>query len=350
MVAVAPSSFAGGGCNECYAITTYGIRAGAKLPSNAAGVDLEVSCLSVGDRINDFANWEAWQGTNNNISAWDYWVEEGMTAGTVWDGGQPYTGFEWFWADMRPHGGDYNEHFLGDAATGGWTNVSFYWLGDGNWDVLIDGFVVGESTYSGDNSYGGDAGAETTTTNATVEGQLDNYQYEDPNGNWHGVKPNLEFTEPYPWFGGYAAPGSITGAYAFVNTGCGAKASRMNAAWRSHAKPISPADAPTILRATALGVAAQNGEAHPTGLAYVKGTRHQAASLMDTSVTEDDASYIIQMHGHFTSYRSGRAGSKARPTGNTMLVVVSATTGQVTDISISNSVRSLIDIAEPRAL
>lgn len=119
-------------------------------------------------------------------------------------------------------------------------------------------------------------------------------------------------------------------------------------------KPIAPADAPAILRATALGVAAQNGEPNPTGLAYVAGTRHQAATLMDTSITQDDQSYIIEMHGHFTSRRGGPPSADGRPvvrpTGNTMLVVVSATTGLVTDIGITNGSRSLSGIAEPSPL
>src|ERR1700722_20076661 len=100
----------------------------------------------------------------------------------------------------------------------------------------------------------------------------------------------------------------------------------MDHEWQAHAhaKPIAAGDAPAVLRATALRIAARNGEADPTGLCYVEGTRGQGAELMNTSIAQnDDPSYIIEMHGNFTSYRGGpvtRTGESARPTGRTMFI------------------------------
>jgi hypothetical protein len=356
VLVTAPSSSATSTCNgnsSCYGLAWYGAPAGGYEPTNASGADLEVDCLSVGDEYTDFANWEVWQTTNNNLGPISYWVEAGMTAGTVVDGSLEYTGFLQFWADNRPNGGGYHEHVGPVGFTGRYFDVSFYWQHNLNWNVYVDDELAGTSTNNGFNSWGGEAGAEVTTRDSTIQGRLDNYQYQDPNSNWHGVSPNQTFIGAPGWMSGYYGPGTLTGAFAYVSTGCGAAAARMNAAWQSHAKPIAPADAPAVLRATALKIAAQNGEPNPTGLAYVAGTRHQAAALMDTSVAQDDQSYIIQMHGHFTSYRQGPASSEGpgvRPTGDTMTVVVSATTGLVTDIGITNGARPLTSVAEPTAL
>jgi hypothetical protein len=131
----------------------------------------------------------------------------------------------------------------------------------------------------------------------------------------------------------------------------------MNAGMRSHEKPITAAEAPAVLCATAQKIAALNGEAQPTGLAYVTGTRKQGVALTNSSVAQDGPSYIIELHGHFTSYRGGpigRNGQRRDPTGNTMIVVVSAKTGMVTDAGIINSddthASLLSHIAEPNAL
>jgi hypothetical protein len=362
MIVAASPSFAAPTCyngNErCYAITPWGSVAGTNAPSNGSNVDLDIyGCLSVGNRVTDFANWESWQLTNGDLAEASYWVEAGMTAGTVVDGGQTYIGFLQFWADSRPNGGGYNEH-LGPNT--GFLNryfpVNFAWAGNGNWKVSIDGVLAGTSTANGGNSYGGEAGAEVTTKDATIAAELDNYSWITTYNATVKVNPDLFIQAPSGWFSAYSqvAPG---GAYTNVTTGCGSSAAVVNAELNAHEKPITAAEAPSVLRATALKIAAMNGEANPTGVAYVAGTRTQGVALTNSAVTQDGPSYIVEMHGHFTSYRGGpigRNGQSYDPTGNTMIVVVSTATGMVTDTSIFNSDNTnaslLSHIAEPNAL
>jgi hypothetical protein len=361
MIVAASPSFAAPTCyngnQRCYALTPWGSVAGTNAPSNGSVVDLDVyGCLSVGNEDTDFANWESWQLTNSNLGEVSYWVEAGMTAGTVVDGGVDYTGFQQFWADNRPNGGGYSEH----AGPAGFINkyfpVSFTWMGDGDWDVSVNGIYAGTSTANGGDSWGGEAGAEVTTRDATVAAELDNYAWVNTSNDTVKVNPALILDAPSGWFSAYSqvAPG---GAYTNVTTGCGDSEVTMNAELNAHEKPITAAAAPAVLGATAQKIAALNGEAQPTGIAYVAGTRKQALALTNSAVAQDGPSYIIEMHGNFTSYRGGpvgRNGQSYDPTGNTMIVVVSTATGMVTDTSIFNSDNTnaslLSRIAEPKAL
>jgi hypothetical protein len=73
---------------RCYAIARRRSVAGTNAPSNGSNVDLDAyGCLSVANAVTDFANWESWQLSSGNLGAASYWVECGMTAGTVVDGG-----------------------------------------------------------------------------------------------------------------------------------------------------------------------------------------------------------------------------------------------------------------------
>jgi hypothetical protein len=84
-----------------------------------------------------------------------------------------------------------------------------------------------------------------------------------------------------------------------------------------------------VLGASALNLAARNGETDPTRLCYVEGTRGQGAKLMNTSIAQhDEPSYIIEMQGRFTSYPRNEPvtwdGVSFTPTNHKMFVVVSS--------------------------
>lgn len=83
---------------------------------------------------------------------------------------------------------------------------------------------------------------------------------------------------------------------------------------------------------------------------YVSSTRHRAAALMGDSVTADGASYIVELHGNFVGTHAHVPLGHKAPTGNTMVLVVSAATGQITDLSITERSPNLSAIATPAAL
>ena len=112
---------------------------------------------------------------------------------------------------------------------------------------------------------------------------------------------------------------------------------------------LTPQAAPIALAKLARHFSALNGEPNPTDLAYIAGSRQQAATLMGTSLAADAPSYIVEAHGHFTSSR-GHARGAAAPTGTTMLIVVDAATGAITDWALGNTLTSLPAVAQPIAL
>lgn len=112
---------------------------------------------------------------------------------------------------------------------------------------------------------------------------------------------------------------------------------------------LTPQTAPTVLAKLARQFSALNGEPSPRHLAYIAGSRKQAATLMGTSLTADAPSYIVELHGRFTSSRGHPRGAAA-PTGTTMLIVVDAVTGAITDWGLGTDLAPLSTIAQPMAL
>lgn len=111
----------------------------------------------------------------------------------------------------------------------------------------------------------------------------------------------------------------------------------------------TPHAAPVVLAELAQRFSALNGEPNPRHLACIAASRAQAATLMGTSLAADAPSYIVELHGHFTSGR-GHARGAAAPTGTTMLFVVDAATGAITDWALGDTLAPLSTIAQPIAL
>jgi hypothetical protein len=108
------------------------------------------------------------------------------------------------------------------------------------------------SVGTGANGWGGNAGMESTTS-ATIQGNLHNYQYEDNHSAWHWV--GLDITQPGS--GGWARTSGGTGSFA-ATTGCGFAPPA--AADSDYARaPLAPSAASAALQAIAKQEAARNG-------------------------------------------------------------------------------------------
>jgi hypothetical protein len=180
---IAPQADAITGCpagtsSHCYVEGEMGQAwTGSFVPINAIGGDLYIDCLYVPTN-SDFVNYESWLDTDLNNAAIDsYWVEGGAKLGIGVSGA--WEGYQWFWADSRP-GDGYHEHYLGSASTYAFENVTFTWLGSGDWDVKFGNSVVGESVGAGDFGGGTQTGVETTNGASGFDSWTRNWQYADP--------------------------------------------------------------------------------------------------------------------------------------------------------------------------
>jgi hypothetical protein len=333
--------------DHCYAYGFMGDDGGQPpIWMNAVGTDLDVACLSVPNGNTDLATYELWMGTNDNGAA-NTWVEEGMLYGVGIDGKNH--GFTWFWADMRnPTPSNFHEHFGPGASVNTWTNASFYWLGSGNWNVERAGTVLGESKGVGDFAGDAETGTETSINQGHVFGESNNFQYADPSWKWHPA--------PTSWYNGYnghgwlyatgenGSPGSFTEA--FSDNECGSSAAPRVA----RPAPITAATAAARLTAIAMRAARASGDADPRGIEFVATTRHRAQALLGEGIPQRNASYLVQLRGHFTGYDASVPPGKKLPAGDVMTLTVSAATGAVTDVSLTNAAVNLRALGRPTVL
>ena len=344
---------------HCLVVTPYGTLRGGDAPTMAVGADLEVDCLSLPNPTTGFVSWEMWNDTGGDSAAvaTQSWVEAGMNAGVVQDaGGTLYTGFEWFWADKRPNG-TYFEHYIRAATTGTSTNVSFYHVATGTWSVRLGGTQVGSSVGNGDLSGGGQAGAESTTGDARIKATLDNYQYADRSGLWHGVTPVFgDGGDAANWVTATASKGTVTGAKLVVSNGCPSstattgQATAQQATVRAAAAVPAQPPSPALLHRLALASSRSNGESAPSGLSYVATTRWQATALLGAQVGGDGPAYLVTLHGSFSGAGALVPAHHQRPTGTTMVLVVDRATGQITDTAITNTAPALSTLGHPATL
>jgi hypothetical protein len=113
----------------------------------------------------EFINQELWVGTNNDPSGATN-VEVGYTLGPLQN--QPDSvNPRWFWADTRPSGGGYHEHYVTNVGNvwdyqGLWVPVVVSSIGNNSWAVEINGVGVGTSTSNPGYSYVLVSGIEST--------------------------------------------------------------------------------------------------------------------------------------------------------------------------------------------
>lgn len=370
LVLAAPQADAITGCpagtiKHCYAEGEMGQAwSGAFVPINEIGGDLYIDCLTV-PTDNDFVNYESWLDTDlNNAPIDDYWVEGGAKLGIGVSGA--WEGYQWFWADSRPNGGGYHEHYLGSASTYSFENVSFTWLGSGDWDVKFAGTVVGESVGAGDYAGGAQTGVESTSGGSAFYGWTRYWQYADSSWKWHPVSA--------AGYGGVVigpldaqsqavndSPGDDIYNSGIGSSSCLAEAGPVE---NSSSTPTPAATAGTgipktaaangapqaftgasSLSALAAQAAKANGVTDPTDVRYVQTTRAKVAALTGASAQGGGNVYVVELHGHFDgAYASVPKGGKT-PTGDTLTIVVDAATGAVTDVGLTDSATDPVNIA-----
>nr|WSX53660.1 hypothetical protein OG409_34930 [Streptomyces sp. NBC_00974] len=332
--------------------------------TNAVGADLFVSCMFI-PTWDDFINHEMWMTTRDNLvnPARRSWLEGGMTAGTVRDAnGVDYTGFQWFWADQRSNSrtSDYHEHMAGWADTGTWENISFYWRGNGNWDVYRSGNWVGMSIGVGDWAGGAEIGMESTSLGVTGTGFSRYMQYADPSGNWHWAPDWFSNPDPQLYtngsFFGIPAVSTLNGCPAGVSASAGEGAGAKPAPAPQPSPEPSPAgrDSPEaagpVVRPSgttvpggkepnrkdlveiAQRIAAKNGDGHPKNLKVVKTKRKAAAQAVSgAAVNSDQDAFVVEMTGKFTAHQVKVPHGGPQPTGSTLTLTIDANTGLILD-------------------
>jgi hypothetical protein len=314
--------------NGCYAILN------ASAAQDAVGTDIMTKCLGAPTAPGEFINWELWLVMNGG----SYWVEEGLTYGHL-NANTNGNNFSWFWADSRPNGGGYHEHFISAGWSNTWANVSIYHLSGGNWSVQRNGSQVGESTNNATSASDSQAGAETKLSTNNTNSYNNNFQYRKTGAGWQGASPGFAALDPP--FGGTSYKGSSTGAASHVwSNKC-----TPTAAGTRRAGPVPGLD--TIVQ-TARHLAALNGESNPTGITYVRTTRAKANGLFGATTDSNQAVYQVQLHGHFNGATASKPHGAPVPHGTVLTVTIDASTGQITDWGISDTAAPLNQLGAVR--
>jgi hypothetical protein len=167
--------------NHCYAqMELDGI-------SNNTGIlnNLYIQCLYYPD-TSAFDSNEMWDGNGT------YWVEDGVTSGVDHYGN--YHDKSWFWADSRPNGGDYNEHYNSgwkQAVAGTSYLEEILYVGNDDWKVYGANSYILLGTSTSQPPMSGrvmNAGSEyTANSNSGIRdiGKSTGLEYRDSAQNWH---------------------------------------------------------------------------------------------------------------------------------------------------------------------
>lgn len=159
--------------NHCYAIADW-----FNTPkTHGSGGTLNAHCLYNNNAPQYFTNAEMWQDTDN-ADNFQYWVEGGA------EYGYNTADRHWFWADNRPNGGGYNQHFpsLGFSLDTNY-GIGFTYVGNDQWQVTVGSRYVGTSVANPPSGLSLEAGTEMTTTSGTRSvGSISNLSYQNTSG------------------------------------------------------------------------------------------------------------------------------------------------------------------------
>jgi hypothetical protein len=106
-----------------------------------------------------------------------------------------------------------------------------------------------------------------------------------------------------------------------------------NSAMTTHATKAIPAWGVVSLKWIALRAADDLGDSHPASVHFVKTTRNASANFMDGSA---DESYTVIMHGNFIDEKAFMPPGATAPTGRTLILIVRASDGAITDLVLNN--------------
>jgi hypothetical protein len=306
--------------DHCYALSRY------LGTMNAVGVDLWTNCLHVDTPANDFATHELWLRTNAAKGV-TTWIEVGLIRGGA--AGAPNREFRWFWGDLRSNTSGFFQHVIKPGEVNTTRNVSIYYAGDRRWNVFLAGSQVGSSAPNGTVGVGADTGAESTTPYVYVNGRSNNFQFRTA-GGWHWALGTAT-REAQVYNGGITKQNSWESSR---NRHCTAAAAPVPAA-------ATTVDA-AMLSKLARQFSAANGEAHPAGLTMVRTSRLAAQRLVaGGQVNSDQAVYQLELHGNFTGHQVPVPSGASAPRGNTLVLTVDATTGEIVDWGITSTASSL---------
>jgi hypothetical protein len=96
---------------------------------------------------------------------------------------------------------------------------------------------------------------------------------------------------------------------------------------------------PTQIASIATSMASTAGDVTPTSLQYVAAASRQAANTIATGdvVPGTTPSIVVAMQGNFVDNNVSFPKGASAPSGGVMTLVLDATSGQVTDLAISNT-------------
>jgi hypothetical protein len=318
-------------------------------------VYLTTSCLNGPNDSSNFADEELWEGTANSGSG-SYWVETGLSYGEI--NGAPKGGPFWFWADNRPNGGGYHEHYVGARSLNTSYLAQIGYEGGNKWFVYTSpGGTVGTSTYNPPYSNFMETGTEITSSSYNVSGVSSDMSWFDTGGvghaNWQsGSNYSSLYSTGSPTFSNWNITYSEVGYYA----NCGHAAAGPLAKTQL-TQPLQPGQvkpqAPATLRKGALPVPANavpkltdlsrriamttgNQSVAPSN-AVLTHRQMASAAAAGAIVNSDQAVYLVQLEGQFTALTARVPAGQPAPAGRYLTFTVDASTGFVLDWGVSDT-------------
>ncbi len=303
---------------------------------------LTSNCLFQPNDNSDFLTQEIWDtssGTQPN-----YWVEVGQISGSdPFYSSHTYYSRQWVWADSRPNGGGYSEHFPAPAGSGTF-KLEIEWLGGNEWGIY-EGGVTGTSTSQPMFTENGSAkaGVEYTATGPaglTDQGNIHSLESKGTNNVWT-LWGNGAAISDHAWISASYAPSLSQVDW---NIPCTNAATVTAAAPRVLSAPATPgaavpARAASALRAAEMSAAAADGDAHPAQMLAVTTTE----SLGERDATPGDrvstdlgqAVYLVIMKGNFSVPTMSPKGTETVK-GKYLRLTLNPETLQAIDAGISN--------------
>jgi hypothetical protein len=321
------------------------------------------------------------------------WIEAGLFFGTTCalpSGGCWTASHEtrFFWGDKRSSCGCFYTHVDANdvVSLGSAYNDAIVRRDSSNWDVTI-GPMTGTSTNNNLSPSRIRAGTETTAWDngdlpTACNGQF-NLQWEGASDNWHttgwddnGGPPSHQWDDPpfaaptggakwmsqYSWareWSNWSFNQCWPGGAADISLGPAshrghhpaprARSRRCAAARRcAHVRRNSAQGAgpsltePQIDQIALNAAAGLGGDPNPSSIKHVAGPRDQTVfALSGDQVNSNNSVYAIVMRGSFVADDSLVPSDASAPTGSVLVVVIDASTGELTDFGVQNQVPDL---------
>jgi hypothetical protein len=317
-----PSPVAATSCSfpHCYGVVDW---VGA--PQNSGAVaTISTTCLSGPNDVNNFADEEIWEGTNNDPNGGS-WVEEGLSYGEI--NGQARGGPFWFWADQRP-GYNYFEHYVSTASYGTNYVAKIKYNGSSSWGVYRGATLLGSSTPNPAWSQYMATGIEETNDTYSISGQSSALGWYTTANTlisiWQNGGNHPVLYEDHPPVSVYWISTNHTADY---DAGaCGGLS----------ATATSTAATPTDLSSVVASVAASFGDSNATAQS-VRTTRSRANALSSGAIVDTDQPVdLVILRGSFVGHNARVPRGQPLPVGSYLVLVVDAATNLVLDSGVTD--------------